>query len=213
MPKIFDFSQLKLGKLAPRHDARSLPFRGYVRAGALDAVPATFDYTSGVSYQLWGNDTVGDCTCAASAGLITTWNTKAGKPINLTTADALAVYSAVTGYNPAVPSSDRGAVIIDILKYLRSTGMAGHLLGAYGDVSIANLAYIKAACYYCEGLSIGIQLPAYCENTTEWLTASNDVLGGHDILLLGVNAAGNFIGVTWGMTIEVSPAFLQGQCD
>jgi hypothetical protein len=216
MAKVFDFSQVKFGKLAPRHDVRSLPFRGYVRAGALDAVPATFDYTTGVAYQMWANggpNGCGDCTCAASAGLITTWNTKAGKPINLSAADVLAVYSAVTGYDPTTGANDNGAVILDVLKYLRSTGMAGHVLGAYGDVSIANLAYIKAACYYCEGLSIGVALPAYCESTTVWDHADSNVVGGHDILLMGVLPNGNFRGVTWGELIEVSPSFLQSQCD
>jgi hypothetical protein len=203
----------RLGKLAPRYDSRTLRLERYMPK-VMPPIPASFDFGSGVQYPMFLNDRIGDCTCAASAGLIATWTTKAGAAKILTDADVLTAYSAVSGYDPATGQNDNGAVILDVLKYWKNTGIGGDKLGAYGDLGNASMALIFAAIWFAEGLTVGVQLPEYCLQSATWDHASNMVAGGHDVIFTGADGLGNVIGYTWGgEKLTVSPAFIAAQVD
>jgi hypothetical protein len=55
-----------------------------------------------------GNDTVGDCVLAGGGHETMLWNREAGKTVPFTAANSIKDYSAITGYAPADPSSDKG---------------------------------------------------------------------------------------------------------
>jgi hypothetical protein len=48
---------------------------------------------------------VGDCTCAAAGHAINQWTAYAGKKFSPANADILKAYEAISGYNPADPST------------------------------------------------------------------------------------------------------------
>ncbi len=207
-------STLKLGKLPPRHDARTLRLETYLDPKALPPIPSAFDFADGVNLPMWLNDRIGDCGIAAPAGLATIWNARAGKPVTITDKDVLKSYSDVSGFDQQTGQNDNGCVLLDVLKYLMTTGIAGHTIGAYGDVGNSNTSLMFAAIWLCEGLNIGVQLPFYCEQTNNWLQPSNQIAGGHDVILTGADGTGNFIGRTWGgRKLIISPRFMGAQCD
>jgi hypothetical protein len=203
----------KLGKLAPRYDSRTLRLEKYMPK-VMPPIPSAFDFGAGVAFQMWLNDSIGDCTCAASAGLLDVWTTKAGSPKIMSDQDVLTAYSAVSGYVPGQPQTDAGAVILDVLKYWKNTGIGGDKLGAYGDLGNASMALIFAAIWFAEGLTVGVQLPEYCLQSATWDHASNQIAGGHDIIFTGADGLGNVIGYTWGgEKLTISPAFIAAQVD
>src|SRR5208282_2013127 len=56
----------------------------------------------GGDWGMDGNDSVGDCTCADPAHRLMIWSAQGtGKLVMPTAAETLALYSAITGYNPA----------------------------------------------------------------------------------------------------------------
>lgn len=207
----------KLGKLAPKHDPRSLRLEAYLPLRAnMPPIPASFDYGAGIQFPMWLNDRIGDCTCASSAGLILAWTSKAGSAKVVSDDDVLNLYERVSGYNPATGANDNGAVILDVLKEWKNGGLGGDHLGAYGDVGNASLTTIFAATYLCEGLTIGLQLPEYCLNPTVsfWDAPSRNIAGGHDVILLGADGQGNAIVYTWGgQKKTLSPRFIGAQVD
>src|SRR5262249_31150131 len=76
------------------------------------------------AWPMMANDRLGDCTLAAVGHCIEQWTAVAmGHPIVMTDEEVIAAYSAIAGYDPADPSSDQGAVELDVLKYWRKHGM------------------------------------------------------------------------------------------
>src|SRR6202142_4151114 len=101
----------KLGKLAPKPNRRTLRLSRYLLAGAtgLPTPPLKLWREYRVPPSGWGmmgNDTIGDCTCAAIAHMVMLMTAHTGTMISPTLEDTLAVYSAVTGYYPVDPSPD-----------------------------------------------------------------------------------------------------------
>ena len=66
---------MKLGKLAHRDDARTLKLTNYLTTGALPSAPATLDLSGKVAnWQMFANDRLGDCTCAAAGHMVELWD-------------------------------------------------------------------------------------------------------------------------------------------
>ena len=64
---------MKLGKLAPKAHPKTLQFSRYLKAGAPPLPPAKvyWEYKVPVgAWQMFGNDTIGDCTCACIAHML-----------------------------------------------------------------------------------------------------------------------------------------------
>src|SRR5580704_3991068 len=128
-----DHSKMKLGKAAPVHDPRTLLLANYIKA-TLPPAPAQYAYATDIGASSWGmmgNDKLGDCTCAAAGHLIMEWTDDNGKMVTPPDQSIIAAYSAITGYNPATGANDNGAVELNVLKYWRKTGIAGHQITAF----------------------------------------------------------------------------------
>jgi len=129
---------MKLGKLPPKHDDRTLMLVNYLRAPLLPTPTRIFGY--GGLYVDWGvlgNNDWGDCIYAGAAHETMLWNKlRGGVDIQMSTEKVLEDYGAVTGFDPSDPSSDQGGYMLDALRYRRSTGIqdAGgkrHKIAAY----------------------------------------------------------------------------------
>ena len=161
--------KVKLGKLAVRHDPRTLMMATYTTA-QLTAPPASADYTKKVN-KPWGmmkNDVIGDCTCAAAGHLIMEWTANAGTLVRPSTPDIVKAYSAITGYNPKTGAHDTGAVELDALNYWRKTGIAGHQIAAFVALEPSNHTHVMDAVWMFGACYIGLSLPLTAKGQRIW---------------------------------------------
>lgn len=205
---------MKLGKLPAKIDGRTLRLESYAASGVLPGVPAARDWTSGLSnYDAdpLGNDDVGDCTVAACGHAITLASQLAGLPSPVTAAGVLADYSAVTGYNPADPSTDRGAYLLDVLKHLRAPGVCGVRCEAF--VSVAR-EHVEAAVDLFGGMIIGFQMPASIWDMGDTWDDKGDrnIAGGHAVFVHAVSP-GLWVCNSWGRRYCITPAFVSAYMD
>ena len=194
----------KLGKLAPKRNIRTLRLARYLHSNA-PVVPAFEDWSA--DFKAWtmdGNDTIGDCTCAAIAHMVSLWTAFQGSMVKPTKDQTVAVYSAVTGYDPITGANDNGAAITDVLNYWRTVGIAGHKIDGWAQVDNTNLPEVKQAIYLFGGIDIGLQVPQSAmdqnANGEEWSVVHNDggIVGGHSIPAFDFNRSYGR-GATWGM--------------
>lgn len=160
----------KLGKLPPRLDSRTLKLAKYLRKGtALPPAPPAIDWTAKIAaWPMMANDTLGDCTCAAAGHMIECWTANAGDAFTPTSAQIIAAYSAAGGYVAGNPSTDNGAVELDVLNYWRQQGIAGHKIHAYAAFDPRNAECARQAIALFGGAYIGLALPLSAQNQDVW---------------------------------------------
>lgn len=115
---------------------------------------APVDRQSKVSaFPMYGNDAVGDCTCAGMGHAVAQWTAFSAlvpggaQFTNQVIVDTM--YAAVSGYNPATGANDNGAMLYQVCDYMMKTGITDtvgrvHKIAGYCDVSdFAVLARLK----------------------------------------------------------------------
>jgi hypothetical protein len=219
---MINLSNMKLGKHPARHDPRTLQLANYLRPEALSTIPPTIDWTSKVTqgWPMMRNDTLGDCTCAAAGHLIEEWTANATQIQIPSDADIIQAYSAITGYNPEDPSTDRGAVETDVLNYWRKTGIAGHRIDAYATLEPGNHDHVRAATYIFGGCYIGVALPSSAQTQQVWAVppggphgrGAPGSWGGHAVPVVAYDAVGLMV-VTWGALKRMTWSFWDAYCD
>ena len=201
----------RTGRIPSRRDPRTLRMASYLGARtALPTPPDARDWTHPThapTWGMWSNDVAGDCTCASRAHILQAEASNAGHPAPaITDAEVLALYTAVTGYDPARPETDRGAQMIDVLRMLKKRGIAGRQIGAYVAVDPANRLEVEHAINICGSLYLGLSLPEAWQVNTMWdIAPPNAALapwkagswGGHAVAVLAYDWAGLWL-VTWG---------------
>lgn len=214
----------KLGKLPAQKNSVSFRFRDYLSLSKLPPAPVPGGHKDLASsdHNMFGNDTVGDCTCADVGHATLYWNKEAGKTVKVTTANVLAMYSKITGYNPDDPSTDQGADMAVVAKYHQKTGLQDesgnhHKIAAYLAITPGNFEEIKQAIHLFGACSIGWELP---ESAQEQFSAGkpwsvvkgSPIEGGHDTLAIGYDGTYLYI-VTWGAVQKVEWAFVSKYMD
>ncbi len=172
---------VKLGRLAPRFDARTLRAARYLVPAALPPLPSYVRW-SHRARDPWGmmlNDRIGDCTCASAGHAIQTWTANQGQEVTLADADILAAYSAISGYDPTTGANDNGAVELDVLNYWRTTGIGGRKIGAYVALEPRDQREIKEGIYLFGGVYIGVALPLAWQNQSVWKAPHFHIDFGH----------------------------------
>ena len=190
----------KLGKLAAKHDPRTFKFKSYF--AHLPPTPPTADWGNKVpDWLMLANDQYGDCTCASAAHMIMLWLSYNAIPIIPTNDQVLAVYSDITGFNPADPNTDQGAVELDVMNYWRQKGILGHKINAFVQVEHSNLDHIRAAINLFGGVYAGTLLPENAmdafDNSLPWSDTSTSASDGHAIPLVAYDA-NTITCITWG---------------
>ena len=161
----------RLGKQHARTDKRTLLLTDYTPTLAAPPAAWSLPLIPDTTPTLYGNDTVGDCTKAAYAGMVRSLAAAAEKPFNYTDADVLKMYEECDGYNPKDPNTDNGSDGLTTLKYLRKTGALGHAPLAYLALDAKNPAEYKMASRYFGGVYVGIALPLAWQGQKTWGTS------------------------------------------
>lgn len=219
----------RLGKLAPRHDAKTLQFADYVIPALLPPSPPRVDWTRAVpAWGMLANDRVGCCTVAAAAHMEMCWADNAGVPNGtpsvVSDADVLAAYSAITGYKPDDPSTDNGAVELDVLNHWRTVGIAGRKLGAFVALELRNHEHVKLAVDVLGGCYIGLAMPEAFQRQVTWSVpaygprpgprgdGTRGSWGGHAVNVVAYDAHGLTV-ITWGATQAMTWNAWDTYCD
>lgn len=194
-----------LGKLAPKYHPKTLKLGKYLDISLPVPVQKVFrEYkVPKQAKQLFGNDKVGDCTCAGAANMLTLNTCHTGDVVIPTLEEVMAMYSAVSGYVAGDDSTDNGAAMTDVLAYLQDVGLAGHKILGWAQIDHTNEAHRKLACQLFDGTYVGVALPKsaqsqFIEDTQcNWEVVKNSPIeGGHCIIRPGYGAEGDDY-VTW----------------
>jgi len=215
----FDPASVALGKkLGVVDDPRTFHLRTLLDLQALPKIPANWRYAHALrTVPMFANDAHGDCTCARHGHRITAQEyVTQQREAPLTDSDVLAVYSAVTGFDPATGAHDNGAYMLDVENHMRRSGMgrekdgSRHTISAFVKVDHTNHAEVAAAINLFGGVGIGVWLPLSAQAQTdpdlEWKGPDHGEWtgpyepgswGGHAIEGIGFNRRG-VEAYTWG---------------
>lgn len=158
---------LLLGKTPVRHDDRTLKLAAYAPSSGF-VFPKSKSWAPDVpSFPMLANDRFGDCVFAGAYHQIQLWLDADGVDVVPAEADTLQAYAEVTGFNPADPSTDRGANLLDALNFWRKTGMPWtvngtpmrHEIAGYAKIEHTNHAEAKLAIAEFGGAYLGVNLP------------------------------------------------------
>src|ERR1700727_2323390 len=101
---------MKLGKLAPKRNRKTLSFVAYLKTPVLPAPPEKnfWEYkVPPATIGMYGNDTVGDCTIAEVSHDLILKTAHTGTPFFPDPDEVLKMYSAISGYDPS-QTDDQG---------------------------------------------------------------------------------------------------------
>jgi hypothetical protein len=213
--------QGQLGKRPVRLDSRTLKLSKYLPK-VFPATPAEVSWVTKVpGWPVYLNNELGDCVPAAAAHCIEQWNFYSGKSFLPSDADVLKAYEDVGGYVPGNPSTDNGAVILDMLNYWRQTGVGGHKIFAFASVNWNNQDEVRAAIQIFGNLYIGIQLPISAQGQNDWTVPDGGIYssagqpgswGGHAIPCMAASPETVTV-ITWGMRLKMSWNFFHDYVD
>lgn len=163
---------MKLGKLAPKIDPRTLELKTVWNpfAPSLPPLPIVdFDWTTLLPSPAIGmmlNDQIGLCTIAGFAHLVQVMTlAHRGVEVTIADADVLAAYKALTKkvngreYDPSDPTTDTGLACLDVLNFARTDGIGGHKIGGFAKLNHLDQNEMRAAGHAYGGLYTGLALP------------------------------------------------------
>ena len=200
----------------------ALKLSDYIHAELANPPAAISRPHPGFQWGMLANDKIGDCVIAMMLHSIEDFHLDAGTPPPaFTDADAISIYSAITGYNPNDPSSDRGTDEGAAMRYwehpgLQSTDNGSHTIIATVAVDPSNLNECRIAIDEFVDLQIGIALPISAQGQTEWTVVGDGKTGhsapgswgGHGIPYREYDAE-TFKCVTWGAELLLTVPFHQ----
>ncbi len=218
---------LKFGKTPARVDSTTLKFADVFRTGSLPAPPKVFGHTNLVAEDTWSmlaNDQWSDCVFAGAAHETMIWTLEGGlERAQFTARDVLLDYSAVTGFDPSQPDTDKGADMQEAADYRQKTGIrdtnsARHKIDAYASLTVGDVDQLAEAVWLFGAVGVGVEVPqsmiSQFNSNTVWSVVKGDkIKGGHYIPCVGRNSAGNFLFVSWGRIQAATPEWVKEYMD
>ena len=181
--------QVKLGRLPQKFDSRTLQAAKYMKA--VSPPPLAVDNVTQVpTVMMYANDTIGDCTFASKGHAVGLWTYDAtSNEFIFTDQQIVKGYSDVSGYNPNTGANDNGCNMLDVLNYLRKTGIGGHKIVAFVSLDPNDTDQIKQAINLFGGVDAGFDVPQYAVDQFDagqmWDISSKNtnLVGGHDVFI------------------------------
>ena len=202
---------MEFGRTAP-HDPAEWPrlvIDRFLDTSALPAPPPTVDRASKVaSWPMYGNDTLPDCTFATVGHEIQAWTAYGITEVTPSEADIEAAFRA-TG------PVDQGRNVQDVLSYWQKTGVAGHQIGGFAQLTgLDNMVLAKQCLDLFGTIYLGIEVPQSAMdqfNAGEpWsYTGDRNIVGGHAIPVQywTTDVTGEIEVVTWGKRQRMTRRF------
>jgi hypothetical protein len=201
-----------LGKLEVKHDARNLQMARYLVKDELPPIPGTFVWSKNVAtWPMYGNDKLGDCTCAAVGHMEESWSAAAEHP-------EVPPDQAVLDLYWATGTEDTGRYCLDVLNYWKNQGFGGEEILAFVQIDPRKREHVELACWMFGGAYIGLALPVSAQSQADkWaVTTGPDSepgsWGGHAVNLVDYTEDGPTC-VTWGMLMPMTWEFFDTYCD
>lgn len=203
----------KYGKLPARKLFGVGTLQDYA-SGKLPAPPADAHYGHLVSsgYPMDGNDVYGDCTIAAVAHMLQTFNAEIRVQIPIpSSAQVVDTYFQLTG------GQDSGLVEVDVLNHWKNSGFWGHKIAGYAPVPTNDLTQLHQAVAFYGGAYLGVQIPQSAEqqfnNGQPWtVVPDSPIVGGHAVPIVGYDPSFVWV-VTWGALQSVTYPWLATYLD
>lgn len=186
--------------------------RGPLRVAGLP--PANGDInrcTEVPSWQMFGNDSVGDCVEAMMLHADIAMSVYAGRPVAYHDSYGIELYSDITGYVPGDESTDNGTDIQTALEYWKTTGLTAtdgtvHKIAGYAQFGNPADEVLLAQVLEVFGcVLVGVSLQQDQEDQfgagEPWSYVPGDpFIGGHGITLQrrSVGGTGVLHYITWG---------------
>jgi hypothetical protein len=206
--------QRKLGRKQNDPTQPRLKLSQFLKTGALPSIPPAEDYTAINNWDIFANDTYGDCgPCSVAHSRMQVTQYLTGKLVKPTLGDVLDLYKR--SGNPNFPQDDNGVILQDMLNEVRRNGIAGVKCVAFAQVDHTNEAEMDAAQALFGGLHQGVTLQTAQQTQTDallWDYAPSGIWGGHAIYAGGYTQPRRRV-VTWGEEVEYTDAFAAHQLD
>ena len=180
---------------------------------------------SGLRPGLYGNDALGDCTCAGLANAVRAQAVLAGFDVDISDEAVLRLYADSCGYRNGDPTTDLGGVETDVLGWQLAHGFdAGGevpLVGEWATIDAGDLNAIRNACAVVGCVYLGVQLALADQEPIVWDTATvgeqtPGSWGGHCLLLWdyqGVLPDDLVTLITWGRKQKATWRWLASRMD
>jgi len=202
-----DGQHVKLGRIRPKSRPQCLNLANYFDASALASPPpAVVDWTSKAMpalKRMYLNDQYGDCVIAGKYHQVGLWSgNSAGTAVQGTDKEVYASYQKICG------PGDNGCMITAVLDYFKNTGLPFngqvHKIDGYVTADWTNKLLVQIGILLFGGGTIGINLPqAWTCSNCIWDTTNSQIVGGHDVCLVGYNEQGVQI-CTWGGIVTIT---------
>lgn len=210
----------KLGRGRP-HPVETHPrvfLDDYMAFSALPTAPPTVDRLTKVpNWPMYMNDQLGDCVEACVGHQIQAVTSYASTEVTVPDSAVLKLYEDAAGYVPGDPSTDNGTVIQDALQVWHDSGVQGHTIAAFAELSNLSWPKLKQCLYLFGTVHLGINCPQsaldqFDMGSPVWsYQAGSPIAGGHAIPLQKVTPYTGVKGilsvVTWGESIRMTTKF------
>lgn len=202
----------KLGKLPVKHDDRTLLADKYFSAVSPPPASVNWQSNEALTFNLFRNGDLGDCTCATTGHCIQRWTfDETSAETTVSDDDIVIAYSAVSGYDPTTGANDNGANELDVLNYWKKTGIAGHKIAAFVKLDHTNLNQVKQALNLFGAVYLGIEFPESAmdqfNNGQPWDVVEGATIEGGHAISVGAYDGSTFEIVTWGKRQKMTEAF------
>lgn len=214
----------KLGKRPAVVDT-TVPHFSLIQPQLIKPPPSINWYAAVGDWEMFGNDTLGDCVPAAIFHAVKQFTTYAGRSFNATDQEVIAAYQT-QGYVPGDPNTDNGSLVLGptgMLPYWHTNGftMAGqlHKVSAFLQLANPNPDHWRQGIFTFGGVMVGFNLPEYimapAETPYVWDVQPGGgnpaIAGGHEVWMDGyLTVAGEelFEFVSWGERFRMTTAFM-----
>lgn len=208
---------MKLGKLPARKDSVKLKLASYLTKNIVPPIKYNHAALETSGWQMLGNDQYGDCVLAGAGHETMLWCAETKKDVTIMEANTLSDYSAITGFNPADPATDKGTDMQVAASYRRKTGIIDthglrHKVAAYLAIAINNKTEFKVAMSTLGLVGLGLQLPnsalkQFDAGSTWTVEKNKSIAGGHYVPIVGYDTQHVYL-ITWGKLIKASWEFI-----
>ena len=210
------YQSWQFGKNPAKHDKRTLLFQNYLMAdgNALPPPPISLNLLTRIYenlvmadpaalFPMDGNDVRSDCTIAALAHAITTYNGLVGTENIMPEAEVIKLYLTMTG------GLNSGLNMLDVLNYWRQHTVSDDNILAFVSIEPKNHTHVAQAVQLFGGVYLGFQVQQNCVqdfNAGRPWSPGPLTNEGHAVFVAEYGPEGVTV-LTWGKTQQATWAW------